>query len=96
MGTAIKEGLVDRFNEFLEVLGLVAKAFGELVSGEFSAAFGTIKEAGKQVVDVYTGVDDSFDKITNTIVNYTKETLKQASISVESEFIFMSGETTPT
>ena len=83
MGTAIKEGLVDRFNEFLEVLGLVAKAFGELVSGEFSAAFGTIKEAGKQVVDVYTGVDDSFDKITDTIVNYTKETIKQASAITE-------------
>jgi len=78
LGTAIKDGLVARFNEFLEVLGLVGKAFGQLIDGEFSKAFGTIKEAGKQVVDVYTGVDDSFEKVTETIVKYTTETLKQA------------------
>jgi len=78
LGTAIKEGLVARFNEFLEVLGLVGKAFGQLIDGEFSKAFDTIKEAGVQVVDVYTGVDDSLEKITETIVKYTTETLKQA------------------
>ena len=78
LGTAIQEGLVARFNEFLEVLGLVGKAFGQLVSGEFSAAFGTIKEAGKQVVDVYTGVDDTFDKVTGSIISYVTETIKQA------------------
>ena len=83
MATAIQEGLIVRFNEFLEVLGLVAKAFGELVSGEFSAAFGTIKEAGKQVVDVYTGVDDSFEQVTETIKGYVTETLKQASAITE-------------
>ena len=78
MATAIKEGLVDRFNEFVEVLGLAGKALGQLVSGEFSAAFSTIKEAGKQVVDVYTGVDGSFEKVTKTIVDYTKATIDQA------------------
>ena len=78
LGTAIKDGLVVRFNEFLEVLGLVGKAFGQLIDGEFSKAFDTIKEAGVQVVDVYTGVDDSLVKITETIKEYTAETLKQA------------------
>ena len=78
LGTAIKDGLVARFNEFLEVLGLVGKAFGQLIDGEFSKAFDTIKEAGVQVVDVYTGVDDSLEKITDTIIKYTTETLKQA------------------
>ena len=78
LGTAIQEGLVVRFNEFLEVLGLVGKAFGQLVDGEFGKAFSTIKEAGKQVVDVYTGVDDSFEKVTETIKGYVTETLKQA------------------
>ena len=78
LGTAIKDGLVVRFNEFLEVLGLVGKAFGQLIDGEFSKAFDTIKEAGVQVVDVYTGVDDSLEKITETIKGYVTETLKQA------------------
>ena len=78
LGTAIKDGLVVRFNEFLEVLGLVGKAFGQLIDGEFSKAFDTIKEAGVQVVDVYTGVDDSVAKVTKTIKNYVTETIKQA------------------
>jgi len=78
LGTAIKDGLVVRFNEFLEVLGLVGKAFGQLIDGEFSKAFDTIKEAGVQVIDVYTGVDDSFEKVTETIKGYVTETLKQA------------------
>lgn len=78
MGTTIKEGLIDRFNEFVEVLGLAGKALGQLVSGEFSAAFDTIKEAGKQTIDVVTGVDDSFEQVAETITNYTKKTLEQA------------------
>ena len=78
LGVTIKDGLVVRFNEFLEVLGLVGKAFGQLIDGEFSKAFDTIKEAGVQVVDVYTGVDDSFEKVTETIKGYVTETLKQA------------------
>ena len=78
LGDAIKEGFIDRFEQALEVLGLVAKSFGQLIDGEFSEAFDTIKEAGKETVDVFTGVDDSFDKVADTIVKYTTETLKQA------------------
>ena len=78
LGNAIKEGFIDRFDQALEVLGLVAKSFGQLIKGEFSAAFDTIKEAGKETVDVFTGVDDSYDKVAETIVKYTTETLKQA------------------
>ncbi len=78
LGNAIKEGFIDRFDQALEVVGLVAKSFGQLIKGEFSAAFDTIKEAGKETVDVFTGVDDSYDKVAETIVKYTTETLKQA------------------
>ena len=78
LGTTIKEGLIDRFNEFVEVLGLAGKAFGQLIDGKFSAAFDTIKEAGKEVVDVYTGVDGSFEKVAETVTNYTKKVWKQA------------------
>ena len=85
MATSIKEGLVDRFNEFVEVLGLAGKALGQLVTGEFSAAFDTIKEAGRESVDVLTGVDGSIEKIKETvktakdaIVDYTKSTIDQA------------------
>ena len=82
LGNAIKEGLVDRFNQALEVFGLVAKSFGQLIKGEFSAAFDTIKEAGKQTVDVFTGVDDSYEAVAKTITDYTKKTLDQAKAIV--------------
>ena len=78
LGTAIKDGLVVRFNEFLEVLGLVGKAFGHLIDGEFSKAFDTIGEAGVQMVDVYTGVDNTVEKVTKTVKSYVVETIKQA------------------
>lgn len=82
LGNAIKEGLVDRFNQALEVFGLVAKSLGQLIKGEFSAAFDTIKEAGKQTVDVFTGVDDSYEEVAKTITDYTKKTIKQAQAIV--------------
>tara|TARA_R110002012_G_scaffold86995_2_gene215607 strand:+ start:371 stop:2026 length:1656 start_codon:yes stop_codon:yes gene_type:complete len=82
LGNAIKEGLVDRFNQALEVFGLVAKSFGQLIKGEFSAAFDTIKEAGKQTVDVFTGVDDSYEAVAKTITDYTKKTIDQAKAIV--------------
>ena len=78
LGTAITEGLYDRFIELLDVVGLVSRAFIELVTGDFSKAFDTIKQAGKETVDVFTGVDESFDEVADTIVKYTTETLKQA------------------
>ncbi len=83
LGSVIKQGLIDRFNQLLEVFGLVGKSLGQLVRGEFSAAFDTIKEAGKQTVDVVTGVDDSFESVAETITEYTKKTIKAAKSNVE-------------
>jgi len=83
LGSAIKQGLIDRFNQLLEVFGLVGKSLGQLIRGEFSAAFDTIKEAGKQTVDVVTGVDDSFESVSETITEYTKKSIKAAKANVE-------------
>ena len=78
LGTAIKDGIVVRFNEALEVFGLVGKSLGQLVTGKFTEAFDTIKEAGKQSVDVFTGVDDSFEEVAETVTKYTKSVVDQA------------------
>ena len=83
LGKTIYDGVVVRFNQLVEVLGLAGKAIGQLVSGEFSAAFDTIKQAGKQTVDVITGVDDSFDSTVESIKNYAKETIKTAAANVQ-------------
>jgi hypothetical protein len=89
-GTAIKENVIERFNSMLEVFGHLGKALGHLFKGEFAEAFDSVKDAGKESIDVLTGVDDSFDKIKETvtkvstaIVDYATETLKSAKATIE-------------
>ena len=66
-GDAIKENLIERFMSLLDVFGFLGKALKKLMAGEFGAAWDAVKEAGKEMVDVYTGVDDSVDKLTETL-----------------------------
>jgi hypothetical protein len=81
--TTFKQGVIDRFYQFLEVLGFLGSAIKKVFSGDFAGAMADVKEAGKQVVDVYTGVDDSFDKVAETVSNYAKEVVKTAAANVE-------------
>tara|TARA_R100000781_G_scaffold2109_1_gene3527 strand:+ start:8237 stop:9643 length:1407 start_codon:yes stop_codon:yes gene_type:complete len=89
-GTAIKDNLIERFNSVLDTLGHLAKAIGHLFKGEFAEAKDEAINAGKEMVDVWTGVDNSVDKITTTVTkaagaikDYTTETLKGAKAIVE-------------
>ena len=89
-GDSIKENLIERFNSFLETMGFVGEAISELFAGNFSAAKEAAKNAGKELVDVATGVDGAFDKITETVenvtkkvVDYTKKTIEAASANIE-------------
>ena len=89
-GTAIKENLIERFNSVLDTLGHLAKAIGHLFAGEFRAAKDEAMNAGKEMVDVWTGVDNSVDKITTTVTNaagkikdYAAETFNSAKAVVE-------------
>ena len=89
-GKSIYDGIIVRFNELVEVTGLIGKSFLKLIQGDFKGAFETIKEAGKETVDVFTGVDDSFDstvekvkEIGKSVVEYGKNTLKAAKANVE-------------
>ena len=89
-GTAIKENLIERFESLMETFGHLGKALGHLFKGEFQEAFDSAKDAGKEMVDVYTGVDNSVDKITETvkkaggaIAEYGKKTLDTAKSVIE-------------
>jgi len=80
-GQLIKENIIERFNSALEVAGFVADALKKLFEGDFSGALDSIKEAGKEMVDVFTGVDDTVGKVgdlANAAANYAKETFKSA------------------
>ena len=87
---AIQENITERFNSLLEVLGFVGTAFKKLFEGDFKGALDSVKEAGKEMVDVFTGVDDTVGKVGETITkgadaisNYTKKTYEQAKAITE-------------
>ena len=90
LGDAIKANLVERFNSFLDTLGFVAKAVKQVFEGDFKGALESVKDAGKESIDILTGVDNSADKIAETtkkvteaVVDYAKETYEAAEANVE-------------
>ena len=90
LGTAIKENLIERFNSFLDVLGFVGEAFVKLIDGDFKGALDSVKNAGKELIDVSTGVNNTFDKVVDgvsgaveSIKNYGDEITKTASKNID-------------
>lgn len=90
LGNAIKDNIIERFNSALEVLGLLGSAAKKFFSGDFAGALEDAKSAGKEYIDVLTGVDDSFNKIGDAVSNvveatgnYISETIKAAKSTVE-------------
>lgn len=89
-GNAIKENLIERFNSFLDTLGFIASAVKKVFSGDFKGALEDVKSAGKEYVDILTGVDGSLDKMVNTtkkvataVVDYTTKTVKAGAAMTE-------------
>ena len=87
---AIKNNLIERFNSYLDTLGYLAQAAKNLFAGEFDAALDSLKSAGKESIDVLTGVNNSVDKaaeiipkVANAISDYAKSTYEAAGASVE-------------
>lgn len=86
LGKAIKDNLIERFNSALEVIGFLSEAIVKVFKGDFKGAFDSVKEAGKEYVDVLTGVDDTVDKVVETTkevieatTEYTKSIIDQAA-----------------
>ena len=90
LGNVFKENITERFNSAIEVLGLLGSAAKKFFSGDFAGALEDAKSAGKEYIDVFTGVDDSFNKIGNAVssavdatIDYTKNTIDSAKSIVE-------------
>jgi hypothetical protein len=90
LGNAIKENLIERFNSFLDTLGYLSSALKELFSGNFAAALDNVKKAGKESVDVLTGVNNSVDKgkeivkkAANSLSDYAKKVKEAAEKLVQ-------------
>ena len=90
-GDAIKDNLIERFMSLLDVFGFLGKALKELMAGEFGNAIDEVKKAGVEMADVFTGVDNSVEKVketitktTTAIIKYTKSTTEQAAATTAS------------
>ena len=88
-GIAIKENVIERVQSTIDTLGYLAEAVVKVFKGDFAGALDAAKNAGKELVDVVTGVDDSFDKtaeVVNKVAtatsNYVKETIKGATENI--------------
>ena len=89
-GDLIKENLTERFNSFLDTIGYLGDALKKVFTGDFAGAMESVKKAGKESLDVLTGVNDSFDKgkkvigdVVDAVSEYAVETLKAAEANVK-------------
>ena len=87
---AFKENIQERFDSYLDTLGLLASAVKKVFSGDFAGALDDVKQAGKESIDVLTGVNNSFDKgkefiedAAESVSNYGNEVLKAATENVK-------------
>ena len=90
LGRSIKANIIERFESFLDTLGFLASAVKKVFSGDFAGALEDVKSAGKESIDVLTGVNNTvdkakevIDKTTSSIVDYTKKTIKSAKENVK-------------
>ena len=89
-GIAIKNNLIERVRSALDALGFLGDAVVKVFKGDFAGAAESAKNAGKELVDVVTGVDNSFEKIAAAapavvkgITDYAKSTVQAARDTVE-------------
>ncbi len=82
-GKAIKDNVIERITSALDALGFLGEAVVKVFKGDFAGAAESAKNAGKELFDVMTGVDDSFEKTTQAVTSYVGETVKAAQANVE-------------
>lgn len=89
-GNLVKENIIERFESFLDTLGFIASAVKKVFAGDFAGALDDVKNAGKEYIEIYTGVEGTFDKVANVVTKavkatteYVTETGKAAAANVE-------------
>ncbi len=82
-GDLVQENLIERFNSFLDTIGFLSDALKKVFEGDFVGALDSVKKAGKESVDILTGVNNSFDKgkkiisdASSAIADYAVKTFK--------------------
>jgi hypothetical protein len=88
-GDLIQENLIERFNSFLDTIGFLSDALKKVFEGDFKGALDSVKKAGKESVDILTGVNNSFDKgkkiisdASSAIADYAVNTFKASEANI--------------
>jgi len=76
LGDIIVKSLIERFNSLLDTFGYLGESLSKLFSGDFSGAWDSVKKAGKESVDIITGVNNTVDR-TIKVVGKATESLSQ-------------------
>ena len=89
-GDLIKENLTERFNSFLDTIGYLGDALKKVFTGDFAGAMESVKKAGKESIDVLTGVNNTFDRgkkaigeTIDGITKYASKTIDAAEANVK-------------
>ena len=89
-GQAIVDNVIERVSSALDALGFLGEAVVKVFSGDFAGAAESAKNAGKELFDVVTGVNNTFDKVVevipnvvDSITNYAKSTVEAARATVD-------------
>ena len=82
---AFKRNIQERFESYLDTLGFLASAVKKVFSGDFAGALEDVKSAGKESLDVLTGVDGTFEKSVETVGKVTKAVTEYTKSTYESE-----------
>ena len=89
-GQAIIDNIIERFRSALDMFGYVGEAIMSLLKGDLSTAKEMAIKAGKELVDVSTGVNntvdraaDAFNKASDKLKEYTKTTYDASKAQVE-------------
>lgn len=89
-GDLIKENLIERFNSFLDTIGYIGDAISKVFSGDFAGAMDSVKKAGKESIDVLTGVNNTFDRGKKAVIDaaeaigeYAVKTYKASEANVK-------------
>ena len=89
-GDLVKENLIERFNSFLDTIGFVGEAIKKVFEGDFAGAMESVKKAGKESVDIFTGVNNTVDRTgkalgeaADAIANYAVKTFKASEANIK-------------
>ena len=77
----IVENITNRFNAIIDTLGFLGSAFKKVFSGDFKGAIEDAKKSGSSLVDSFTGVKNTLDKVTKSTKAFVTELKEEAKIA---------------